>query len=202
MKKLFTALTIAAVLFLFGGFVEAAPFTQEQVDKLMNSVNQNPAASPDNKSLLMLTPAQFKTNFNTELRPVLNKAEYNNDEERALMENIFLIKDYQVFEAEGGLFFLNVFGNNTAVFGVTGNDNNRFKLLNCAYTKPENPGEEMVSSMVLMAFVTVVAPEENPQQVLKDLGAEESGTLTRGGVKFTAAKDGDLILLSAVKAAD
>ena len=164
MKKIFLTLVTAAVLFAFGGFVEAAPFTQEQVDKLMDSVNKNPAASPANKSLLMLTPAQFKTNFNTELRPVLNQAQYDSDDERALMEQIFLIKDFQVFEAEGGLFYLNVFGNNTAVFGVTGNDNNRFKLLNCAYTKPENPGEEMVSSMVLLAFVTVVAPEENPQQ--------------------------------------
>ena len=203
MKKIFLTLVTAAVLFAFGGFVEAAPFTQEQVDKLMNSVNQNPAASPDNKSLLMLTPAQFKTNFNTELRPVISQAKYDNDDERALMEQIFLIKDYTVFEAEGGLFYLNVFGNNTAIFGVTGNDSNRFKLLNCAYTKPENPGEEMVSSMVLLAFVTVVAPEENPQQLLKDLGAEESGTLIRGGVKFSASTDGDgLVLLSAVKAAD
>ena len=201
MKKIFLTLVTAAVLFAFGGFVEAAPFTQEQVDKLMDSVNKNPAASPANKSLLMLTPAQFKTNFNTELRPVLNQAQYDSDDERALMEQIFLIKDFQVFEAEGGLFYLNVFGNNTAVFGVTGNDNNRFKLLNCAYTKPENPGEEMVSSMVLLAFVTVVAPEENPQQLLKDLGAEESGTLIRGGVKFTASTDGDgLVLLSATKA--
>lgn len=202
MKKIFLTLITAAVLFAFGGFVEAAAFTQEQVDKLMSQVGNNPAASPDNKSLLMITPAQFKKNFNNELRPVISQAKYDNDEERVLMEQVFLIQDYQVFEATGGLFYLNVFGNSTAVFGVTGNDNNRFKLLNCAYTKPENPGEEMISSMVLMAFVTVVAPEENPQQLLKDLGAEESGTLIRGGVKFTAARDGDLVLVSAVKAAD
>lgn len=195
MKKFFTALAVALMLAVN---VEAAPFTQEQVDTLMASVNQNPAASPENKSLLMLTPAQFKTNFNNELRPVLSQAQYDNDEERALMEQIFLIRDYQIFEAAGGRFYLNVFGNNTAIYGVTGNDSNRFKLLNCAYTKPENPGEEMVSSMVLLAFVTVVAPEENPQQLMKDLGAEESGTLIRGGVKFTAARNGDLVLLSAV----
>ena len=200
MKKIFLTLAIVASLFAFGGEGAAAAFTQAQVEKLMSYVDQHPAASPENTAALPVTAAQFKTNFNAEIKPVLDQAQFNSADDRAVMEKLFLIQDFQVSEGSGGKFYLNVFGDSVAIFGVTGNDSNRFKLAACSYTKPENQGDETLSSLVLLAFTKVIAPDENPQELLKALAAEESGTLTRNDVKFTAARDGDLVLLSAVKA--
>ena len=198
MKKIFMALAIVAIFFAWSNNVSAAPFTQEQVDKIMNYVDQNPAASPENTSALNLTPAQLQTNFNAELKPVFDKTQFENDEERAAMEKIFLIQDFQVFDTEAGKFYLNIFGDGVAVFGLTGNNDDRFKLASCAYTNPETQGEKVLSSLVLLTFVKTVAPEENPQTLLETLAAEQSGSLTRSGIKFSAVKDGNLILLSAV----
>lgn len=202
LKKIFMTAAIVAIFFAWSGLVEAAGFTQEQVDKIMASVNQNPASSPENKLTLNLTPAQLQTSFNAEVKPILDKTQFDNDEERAMMEKIFLIQDFQVFESDAGKFYMNVFGNNAAIFGVSGNDNDGLKLATCAYANPETNAEKTLSSVILFSFVKVVAPAENPQTLLESLAAEQTGTLIRNGIKFSAARDGDLILLSAVKAAD
>lgn len=200
MKKIFMALALVTIFFAWSNNVSAAPFTQEQVDKIMNYVDQNPAASPENTSVLKLTPAQLKEKFNAELKHVLDKTKFENDEERATMEKVFLIQDFQIFEEEGGKFYLNIFGDGVAVLGMTGNNDDNFKLASCAYINPETQGEKVLSSLVLLSFVKAVAPEENPQNLLETLAAEQSGTLTRNGIKFSAVKDGNLILLSAVAA--
>lgn len=202
MKEIFMAAAIVAIFFVWSDIAEAAGFTQAQVDKMMASVDQNPAASPESKLTLRMTPSQFRTNFNNELKPVLEKTQFDNDEERTIMEKLFLIEDFQVYEEGGGNFYLNVFGNSVAIFGVTGNDNPSFKLVTCAYTNPETQGESTLASVILLSFVKVIAPEENPQVLLNALAAEQSGTLIRNGVKFSATKDDNLILVSAVKAAD
>lgn len=200
MKAILTAL--AVVLILTGSRVEAAEFTHEQIDKIMAYVNQNPAASPENTAALPLTPAMFQKNFNAEVKSVLDKAQFDSAEDRAVMEKIFLIQDFQAYESNGGKFYLNVFGNRVAIFGVTANDNNRFKFVSCAYTMPETQDEKSLSSLILVTFAKVVALNENPQNLLSDLAAEQSGSLTRNGVTFSALRDNDLILLSVTKAAD
>lgn len=192
------ALAVVAIFFAWSNNVSAAVFTQEQVDKIMNYVEQNPAASPENTSVLKLTPAQFQTNFNAELKPVLDKTQFENDEERATMEKVFLIQDFQIFDSEGGKFYLNIFGDGVAILGMTGNNDDNLKLAICSYINPETQGEKVLSSLVLMSFVKSVAPEENPQTLLEAIAAEKSGTLTRNGIKFSAVRDGNLILLSAV----
>lgn len=164
----------------------------------MNYVDNNPAASPQNTAVLKLTPAQLQTKFNAEIKPVLDKTKFENDEERAIMEKVLLIQDFQLFDSESGKFYLNIFGDGVAVFGITGNNDDSLKLASCAYINPETQGERIVSSLVLLSFVKAVAPEENPQNLLETLAAEQSGTLTRNGIKFSAVKDGNLILLSAV----
>lgn len=200
MRKIFMALAVVAIFFAWSNTVSAAVFTQEQVDKIMDYVEQNPAASPENTSTLNLTPAQLQEKFNTELKPVLDRTQFENDEERATMEKIFLIQDFQLFEEEVGKFYLNIFGDGVAILGVTGNNDDRFKLATCAYINPETPGEKVLSLQVLLSFVKSVAPEENAPKLLEALAAEQSGTLTRNGVKFSTVKDGNLILLSAVAA--
>ena len=194
------ALAIVAIFFAWSNTVSAAVFTQEQVDKIMDYVEQNPAASPENTAALNLTPAQLQEKFNAELKPVLDKTQFENDEERATMEKIFLIQDFQVFEEEIGKFYLNIFGDGVAILGMTGNNDDRFKLASCAYINPETQNEKILSLQVLLTFVKTVAPEENTPKLLEDLAAEQSGTLTRNGVKFSTVKDGNLILLSAVAA--
>lgn len=198
MKKIFMALALVAIFFVWSNNVSAAVFSQEQVDKIMNYVDQNPAASAQNTSVLKLTPAQLKEKFNAELKPVLDKTQFENDEERTTMEKVFLIQDFQIFEEEGGKFYLNIFGDSVAILGMTGNNDDNFKLASCAYINPETQGEKVLSSLVLFSFVKSVAPEENPQTLLETLAAEQSGSLTRNGIKFSAVKDGNLILLSAV----
>lgn len=200
MRKIFIALAVVAIFFAWSNTVSAAVFTQEQVDKIVDYVEQNPAASPENTSTLNLTPAQLQEKFNAELKPVLDKTQFENDEERATMEKIFLIQDFQLFEEEVGKFYLNIFGDGVAILGMTGNNDDNFKLASCAYINPETQGEKVLSSLVLLSFVKAVAPEENPQNLLETLAAEQSGTLTRNGVKFSTVKDGNLILLSAVAA--
>lgn len=200
MRAIFMALAVVAIFFAWSNNVSAAVFTQEQVDKIMNYVEQNPAASPENTSALNLTPAQLQEKFNAELKPVLDKTQFENDEERTTMEKVFLIQDFQIFEEENGKFYLNIFGDGVAILGMTGNNDDRFKLASCAYINPESQGEKVLSSLVLFSFVKSVAPEENPQKLLETLAAEQSGSLTRNGIKFSVIKDGNLILLSAVAA--
>ena len=200
MKAILAAL--AVVLILAGSHVEAAEFTHEQIDKIMAYVNQNPAASPENTATLPLTPTMFRKNFNADVKSVLDKAQFDSAEDREIMEKIFLIQDFQVYESNDGKFYLNVFGNRVAIFGVTANDNNRFKFVSCAYTMPENQDEKSLSSLILVTFAKAVALNENPQALLSDLAAAQSSTLTRNGVTFSAVRDNDLILLSATKAVD
>ena len=144
----------------------------------------------------------FRKNFNADVKSVLDKAQFDSAEDREIMEKIFLIQDFQVYESNDGKFYLNVFGNRVAIFGVTANDNNRFKFVSCAYTMPENQDEKSLSSLILVTFAKAVALNENPQALLSDLAAAQSSTLTRNGVTFSAVRDNDLILLSATKAVD
>lgn len=199
LKEFFTVFAIVAAIIFCNNFVEAAAFNQEHVDKLLDYVDQNPATASANKSTLTIDAEQFKKSFNAEMNPVIAQTKFNNDEEREVMEKIFLIDEFQVFEEEDDKFYLNIFGNSVSVFGVTGNDAPNFKLLACAYIAPENKGEMAISSLVLVSFVKVLVPDANPETFLRELSDNQSGNTVRNGIKFSAKRDGDLIMLSAVK---
>lgn len=200
MMKIFMALAIALfVLTAQVGKVSAAGFTHEQLDKVVDYLGQHPATSLDNAATFKLNVNQLQKNFNAELEPMLKQAPFDNDEQREVMETLFLIKDYKIFEADEGKVFLNVFGNSVAIFGVMGKGNDNFKLLTCAYTVPENKNEMTLSSLILASFVKVILPKADPEQFLHELANEQSGNVIRDGVKFTLNHDDGFILVSAAK---
>ena len=196
MKRILMAL---AVLLVFTAQVEAAAFTHEQLDKVLAYIEQNPAASSKNAATLKLDIATLQNNFNAVMESVFAEAKFDSDEEREVMEKLFLIKDYKIFEADEGKIFLNGFGDSAAIFGVTGKDDDRFKVLTCVYTTPENQTDMTFSSLILGSFMTTVLPAVEPETFLRELAASKSGQLTRDGITFSLAKQDGLILLTAIE---
>ena len=171
-------------------------FSSEQIDKMMAFAEQN---FPEDTAPLPLDIDSLQKNFNAEMQTFLDKCPFDDAETAEVMENLFLIKDfYQIFDLEEGKFFFNVFGDRTAIFGVSDSDD-RFRLLTCMYTTPETDNENTLSSMVLAHFVKVLLPAVeffDTEKFLRELSA--SVTKTQDGVKFSIAADGDLIFVTAI----
>lgn len=188
-KKFLAALTVA--LILTGGNVEAAEFTQAQLDKIFLNVGQ-----VDNSATFNLNADTLKEKFNGIITPILKEATGSDDV--SAMAHLFLIKDYKVFEGADGNTFANVFGDyRVALVGATAAGGN-FKSLTLCYTTPENSDESIFTIWLLTAFVKSIAPEANPQTLMNDLTAENSsGSVLADGVKFSIAEDENLNILTA-----
>lgn len=167
-------------------------FSSEQIDKIMGFAEQN---FPEDAAPLPLDIDGLQKNFNAGMQTFLDKCPFDDAETTVVMENLFLIKDFcKIFELEGGKFFFNVFGDRTAIFGVSGTDD-YFRVLACAYTTPETADENTLSSMVLAYFVKTLLPEVDEEKFLRELST--SITKTQGGIKFSIAADGNLIFVTA-----
>lgn len=189
-KKFLAALTVA--LILTGSNVEAAEFTQAQLDKIFFNVGQVESSATFN-----LNADTLKEKFNGIITPILKEATGSDDV--SAMAHLFLIKDYKVFEGADGNTFANVFGDyRVALVGATAAGDN-FKSLTLCYTTPENSDESIFTIWLLTAFVKSIAPEANPQTLMNDLTAENSsGSVVASGVKFSIAEDENLNILTAV----
>ena len=170
--------------------------THEQVDKILAFVDANPAAAPENKSVLALDIASLQENFNAGMQTSLNTCNFDDAAETIeIVTKLFLIKEPQIFTSEAGKLFMNMFGDRTAIFGVSDNDD-RFKLLTCVYTTPEDTDENTLSSMVLNYFVKTLLPNVDAESFLRELST--TGQKIVGGVNFSIAADGNLIFVTAV----
>ena len=188
-KKFLAALTVA--LILTGSNVEAAEFTQAQLDKIFLNVGQVKSSATFNLNADML-----KEKFNGIITPILKEATGSDDV--SAMAHLFLIKDYKVFEGADGNTFANVFGDyRVALVGATAAGGN-FKSLTLCYTTPENSDESIFTIWLLTAFVKSIAPEANPQTLMNDLTAENSSnSVVADGVKFSIAEEDNLNILTA-----
>ena len=169
--------------------------SSEQIDKILEHIDQNPAVAPENTLTLNLTSDALQNDFNIAIHPFIDKALLE-DDVREIMENLFLIRDWNVFTAEGGKFFMNLFGDSVAIFGVTAQNDDRFKLLSCIYVAPETTNENTLASLVLASFVKVLLPAVDAEKFLREL----SGNVTRDGIKLSLAADSGLIFLTVVAA--
>ena len=188
-KKFLAALTVA--LILTGGNVEAAEFTQAQLDKIFLNVGE-----VESSATLNLNAETLKEKFNGIITPILREATGSDDV--SAMAHLFLIKDYKIFSGADGDTFANVFGDyRVALVGKSLTDGN-FKSLSLCYTTPENNDESIFTIWHLTAFVKSIAPDVNPQTLMNELTAENSsGTVVEGGIKFSIAEDGNLNILTA-----
>lgn len=188
MKKFFTALTVALMLAVN---VEAAEFTQAQLDKIFMDAGQ--VASSDT---LNMNAATLKDEYNGRITAILKEATGNDDV--SSMAHLFLIKDYKIFSGADGDTFANVFGDYRVALVGTGEKDDNFKSLSMCYTTPEDSDEAIFTIWHLTAFVKSLAPDVNVQTLMNDLTAENaSGTVVAGGVKFSIAEDGNLNILTA-----
>ena len=169
--------------------------SSEQIDKILEHIDKNPALAAENTLTLNVTADALQRDFNIAIRPFIDKAPLE-DDVRDIMEKLFLISDWNVFEADGGKFFMNLFGDSVAICGVTAHDNDRFKLLSCIYVAPETSNENTLASLVLASFVKVLFPTVDAEKFLREL----SGNVTRDGIKLSIAADGGLIFVTAVAA--
>ena len=167
--------------------------THEQIDVILEKIAQNPAIAPENTLTLKVTADALQNDFNTAIQPFLDKAELE-DDVRDVMEKLFLISEWNVFTDNGVKFFMNLFGDSVAIFGVMADDGERFKLLNCVYVMPETPNETTLASLVLASFVKVLLPNVDAEKFLREL----TGDVTRDGIKFSIAADSGLIFVTAV----
>lgn len=200
MKRIIMALTVVAVLLTWSNLAAAAGLTHEQIDELVECIGQNPATMSANTSTLNVDIDGLQKDFNADINSILAQAQFENDEQREVMEKLFLIKDYQIFAAEEGKIFMNAFGNSVVIIGVTGNEDDRFKLLACAFATPENQDDMTLSSLVLASFVKVILPDADPEQFLNELFSAQSGDLIRDGIHFTVEQNSNLNILTAVVA--
>ena len=172
-------------------------FTSEQIDKMIAFAEQN---FPENALPLPLDIDGLQKNFNAEMQIFLDKCQFDDAETTEVMETLLLIKDFcQITEFEGGKFFFNVFGDRTAIFGLSTSDDGRFRLLACAYTTPKTKDEDTLSSMVLAHFVKILLPAVeffDTEKFLRELSA--SVTKIQDGIKFSIASDGNLIFVTAI----
>lgn len=200
MKRIIMALTVVAVLLTWSNLTTATSLTHEQLDELVDHIGQNPATTSANTSTLNVDIDSLQKDFNADISSILAQAQFENDEQREVMEKLFLIKDYQIFAAEDGKIFMNAFGNSVVIIGVTGNGDDRFKLLACAFTTPENQDDMTLSSLILASFVKVILPDADPEQFLNELFSAQSSDLVRDGIHFTVEQNGNLNILTAVVA--
>lgn len=190
MKKFLSAVAVA--LILAGGNVEAAEFTQAQLDKIFLNVGQ-----VEGSATLNLNADTLKEKFNGLITPILKEATGSDDV--SAMAHLFLIKDYKIFSGADGDTFANVFGDyRVALVGKTAAVGGNFKSLCLCYSTPEDSDEAIFTIWHLTAFVKSIAPEVNPQTLMNELTAENSsGTVVTGGVKFSIAEDDNLNILTA-----
>lgn len=189
MKKFFAALAVTLVL--AGSNVEAAEFTQAQLDKIFLSVGQ-----AESSAAFDLNAEKLKERFNGLITPILREATGSDDV--SAMAHLFLIKDYKIFSGANGDTFANIFGDYRVALVGTSTANGNFKSLNLCYTTPENSDEAIFTIWLLTAFVKSIAPEVNPQTLMNELTAENSsGSVVTSGVKFSIAEDGNLNILTA-----
>ena len=189
LKKFFAVLTFA--LILTGNNVEAAEFTQAQLDKIFLDVGQ-----VESSATLNLNAETLKEKYNGLITPILREATGSDDV--SAMAHLFLIKDYKIFSKPDGDTFANVFGDYRVALVGAGDNGGNFKSLRLYYTTPENSDEAIFTIWHLTAFVKSIAPDVNPQTLMDDLTAENSsGTVVEGSIKFSIAEDGNLNVLTA-----
>ena len=198
MKEFFMTLAVVMVVLACSSFAEAKALTNEHIDTVMNYIGQHPSAQPESTKVLNIDAAQLKSRFNAELEPILSQTQFDSDETRAVMEKLFYIEEFQVFNAEDASLYMNVFGDSVTIIGVTSNNDPRFKILTCVYTMPETKNDDTMSSLILVSFVKSILPVTDVESFLREVTAAQSAGLTRDGVKFNVGRDGDLIVVTAV----
>lgn len=183
-----------------GGNVNAAPFTEKQLDKIFTDVAKNPAAAPKNSATLDLNIDTLKEKFNGIVVPFLKQ--YLELDDISAFEHKFVIEEYKIFQNAGGDTFVNVFNSenpNVAIVGVAVPNGGNFKVLQCYYTTPIYDYEIFAVQLGLVAFIHCVAPDVEVPTLMSELTAENSsGTVTKGNVKFSIAEDGNLNILTVV----
>ena len=189
MRKFILALTVALLLTV--GDVEAAEFTQAQLDKIFLNVGQ-----VENTATFDLNAETLKEKFNGIITPIIKEATGSDDV--SAMAHLVLIKNYKIFNGADGDTFANVFEDYRGALVGVSSANGNFKSLSFCYTTPENSDEAIFTIWLLTAFVRSISPDVNPQTLMNDLtAANSSGTVVAGGVKFLIAEDGNLNILTA-----
>lgn len=188
MKKFLAALIISL---LFSAQVEAVPFSREQLDRIFINVE-----SSETTSTLNLNVETLKEKFNGLMTPILQETMGSDDV--SAMAHLFLIKDYKIFSKPDGDTFANIFGDYRVALVGASESNGNFKILSLYYTTPEERDESLFTVWFLTAFVKSISPAVDVQALMNELTAQNSsGSVVKGGVKFSIAEEGNLNVLSA-----
>lgn len=195
MKKFFVTLS-AVLIMTCATFTEAASFTQPQLDKIFLEAEQSPTTA----ATLNLNAATLTEKFNGIVTPILKEAMGTDD--ISAMAHLFLIKDAKIFSKANGDTFANIFGDyRVALVGLSESNGGNFKNLSMYYTTPESNDDSIFTIWLMTAFVKSIAPNVNVQALMNELTAENSsGTVVKGGIKFSVAEDGNLNVLTAIPA--
>ena len=187
---------LVMLIFYMSNPVEAVPFTRTQMDKIFLDAGQ----APSTNSTLDLNVETFKGKFNGLITPILQQTMGSNDV--STMAHLFLIKDYKIFSKTDGDLFANIFADyRVALVGLSESNGGNFKSLNLYYTTPEAKDESLFTVWFLTAFVKSITPDVDAQSLMGELTAENSsGTAIKSGVKYSISDEGNLNVLTAVKA--
>ncbi|MBR1645616.1 MAG: hypothetical protein IJ685_02445 [Selenomonadaceae bacterium] len=166
--------------------------TPEQIDAIIDAfqtLNIDENAAP-----LSINVESLQKNFNAQINPLLNAANLS-DEDRALIQKLLLIDEYQTNSADGMYFFFNLFGDTIGIFGL-GNEGDNFKVLRLCFTVPDNQREAQTLNLVFHAFTKVLSPEFDDVEFINALQANPA--VTGNGVTFSMTQEGNLITVTAL----
>lgn len=193
MKKIFAALVIALTLTV-GNLAEAADITREQSDKIISDFQKT-----EYNSTLKIDAESFMTRFNWFIVPIVQDGLDKDD--ISDIEHLFVIEDCETLRSDSGVIYSKIFGYRGAmvVCVSSGNDeHDPLKSVNFCYTTPKTKEESIFTVWLLKAFVGSISTEIDVQNLMSELTAEgSSGSVVKGGVKFSVMEDGDLNILTA-----
>ena len=193
MKKIFTALAVALIL-IAGNLSEAAEITREQSDKIIRDFQKTAY-----NSTLAIDTESFMTQFNWYIVPIVQDGLDKDDISE--VEHLFIIDNCETLNADGGNIYSKIFGYRGAMLVCmsSGEDeHDPLKAVNFCYATPKTKEESIYTIWLLKAFVGSISTDIDVQNLMSELTAENSsGSVIKGGVKFSIAEDGDLNILTA-----
>ena len=191
MKKFLMAMIVGLII-CAGIKAEAAVFDEEQFKNLLVITAENPAAAGD--KALPFDAVTFQKNFNDYMTNFIKETNAN-DDESAMMKELFFIGDPPNSEGKPSFFGKNFVGK-SAIIGLIDEKGN-LKILNL-FVAPEDKNDSLAASLILQAFFRGILTEPEAESLLEELNKKPSAPIVKNGVKYSISKEENLSIITAI----
>lgn len=158
------------------------PFSDEQIDTILSSIDNHLDRTLRNKRTLPLNLEKFQRDFNAKIYPFLNENFDDDPKLFSVMEDYYLIKNCLMFPGEDFDIVANLLVGTNIIFGAKTKTVDNFKLLTFAHVFPETKTKMLTTGMLLTAFMEVLLPKVDVAKFLRETTAKP--TFVKNGVRF------------------